>query len=754
MSTGKNDPCPCGSGKKFKHCCEGKSALPNKRMAAPSPEEINPLVTLFNTRRYAELESQARALLDRYPKSGFVWKLLGAALQMQGKEALPAFLKTAELMPTDAEAHFNLGVVQKGLGQLEDAAASYRRALKIKPDYAEAHNNLGNTLRELGQLEDATVSYRRALKLQPNYVDTHFNLGNTLKDLGRLDEAIISLRRAAELNPALVAAHNNLGATFKELGRLDEAVSSYRRAIELDPTLATAYSNLGAALQELQRFPEAVSSYQRALQLRPDYAEAHCNLGIAMKKTGRFDEAVACYRRAAELQPDYALARSELGGALKDLGLIDEALVSFRQAVQLKPDSPEMFSNLLFTMNYANLSPAACLVEARRYGQLVTSKATAPFTTWMCDAQPERLRVGVVSGDLNLHPVGYFLESLLPQINPDRIELIAYPSDAKCDVLTTRIQPFFKAWKPIVELSDADAAKLIHADGVHVLLDLSGHTGKNRLPVFAWRPAPAQASWLGYFATTGVAEMDFLLADETGVPEQHHAHFTEAIRYLPDTRLCFSAPQADVPVSTLPALKSGHITFGCFQNLAKIGNSVLALWADILNALPDARLRLQSKQLIDTEVAAQLVTRLGQHGINPTRVALHGFSTRATYLAAHAEVDILLDTFPFPGGTTTCEALWMGVPTVTLAGDTLIFRQGASLLSASGLNEWITNTPSEYVERTVALASDLPKLSALRATLREQVLTSPLFDAPRFARNFEKALWGMWRDKTRQTNNQ
>ncbi|MBI3222554.1 MAG: tetratricopeptide repeat protein, partial [Nitrosomonadales bacterium] len=334
-------------------------------------------------------------------------------------------------------------------------------------------------------------------------MDTHFNLGNALKHLGRLDEAAASYRRALQLNPGFAAAHNNLGATLKDMGRFEEAAASYRRAVELQPDSADAHNNLGTALKELNRLDEAVASYRRALQLNPGYAEVHGNLG----------------------------------NAYKELGQVDDALNSYRRTLQLKPDLPEIFSSLLLTLNYtASQSTAECLAEARRYGQLVSGKASAPFSSWNCDPEPQRLRVGMVSGDLCNHPVGFFLEGLLAHIDPARIELVAYPTCATVDALTRRIQPYFSAWKPLLGLSDEQAARLIHADGVHVLIDLSGHTGRNnRLPVFAWRPAPVQASWLGYFATTGVAEMDYLLADRMGVPEEHRAHFTETIHYLPET---------------------------------------------------------------------------------------------------------------------------------------------------------------------------------------------------------------------------
>jgi len=282
---------------------------------------------------------------------------------------------------------------------------------------------------------------------------------------------------------------------------------------------------------------------------------------------------------------------------------------------------------------------------------------------------------------------------------------------------------------------------------VHVLLDLSGHTAHNRLPVFAWKPAPVQASWLGYFATTGVAEMDYLMTSEVAVPQAHRNHFTESVWYLPDIWLCFTPPKLELPVNTLPALTNGYLTFGCFQRLDKISDTALSAWGHILRARPRAKLLLANKELCNQTTVVQFTQRLEEQGIDPARVDLQGAAkSRGDYLARYNNVDVMLDTFPYPGVTTTCEALWMGVPTLTLAGDTLLSRQGAGMLVPAGLSDWVAYSEEGYVEKAIQLTSDLPKLAALRAGLRQQVLASPVYDAPRFARNFEAALWGMWRN--------
>jgi predicted O-linked N-acetylglucosamine transferase (SPINDLY family) len=482
--------------------------------------------------------------------------------------------------------------------------------------------------------------------------------------------------------------------------------------------------------------------------LKPDYAEAHNNLGIVLNEQGRLDEAIASYGRALALKPDYAEAHSNRGNALKDQGRLDEAVADFRQALTLQPNFTDAHSNLLFSLNYLPSQTAAhYLNEARRYGRQATTQVGTPFSDWRCPVRPERLRVGMVSGDFRNHPVGYFLENVLADVNQDKIELIAYPTNRREDELTARIHPHFVAWKLLAGLDDETAARLIHDDGPHVLLDLSGHTRSNRLPVFTWKPAPVQATWLGYVASTGVAEIDYLLADPVAVPEAHREHFSEKIWYLPDTRFCFSPPATgnDFPSTPLPALRNGYLTFGCFQNLAKINNEVLAVWGRIFQRLPRARLRLQNRLFNSPAILEQLQGRLARHGIAPGSTMFEKKVPRLEYLAAHDQIDIILDTFPFPGGTTTCEALWMGVPTVTLAGNTMVARQGASLLACAGLADWIAVDAEDYVDKALTHAADLEQLARLRTGLRRQVLASPLFDGPRFARNFEAALWGMWR---------
>ena len=610
----------------------------------------------------------------------------------------------------------------------------------------------GNEFLTQGKLEEAAECYRQAVSINPDFAEGFLNLGFVLKEQKRFAEAEQQIKQAVRINPTLEDAYYILGVISQERGDLAGAIANFTKALDIKPDFEVVYLDLGRVLFRSGQTEGAKRVIEKGLSLNPDSAELHFYLGNIYAEEKALEKALACYQKALLIWPDSPAIYNNLGSAYIDLGRVDEAIESYQKVLSLYPDSIEAASSLLFIQSFAaNGSPAKYLEEAKALGSKLVALAR-PYTDWHVSLTSDGsspLRVGLVSGDLKGHPVGFFLESLLAHLNQSRVELVAYNTQTHEDALTARIKPRFVAWSCIAGLSDEAAAQKIHADGIHILVDLAGHTSHNRLPLFAWKPAPVQVSWLGYFASTGVPGIDYLLADPISVPESQREQFTETIWYLPDTRLCFTAPATDAQqaLKPPPAAQNGFITFGCFQNVRKISDDVLAVWGTILQALPQARLRLQNKQMNSDAAREQLAQRLARVGIGQDRVTLEGPISREAYLAAHAEVDIILDTFPYPGGTTTCEALWMGVPTLTLAGDTMLARQGASMLTCAGLGEWVANDKSDYVAQALSFAKDVDRLAQLRAGLREQVLASPLFDAPRFARHLEDALQGMWQHK-------
>jgi predicted O-linked N-acetylglucosamine transferase (SPINDLY family) len=536
-----------------------------------------------------------------------------------------------------------------------------------------------------------------------------------------------------------------LGVALGQQDKTTAAVGAMQKAVQLGSGDAEVHFNLGTLLKKLGRKEEAESALAQAIHLQPGHVLACNNLGNLLREMGRLDESEAMLRQTLRLKPDYAEAHNNLGNVLQDLGRLEESLVSFQRAIKLNPDYTDAHSNLLFVFNYvANETPFTHKADAQRYGALVSRRRTHRYTDWFSPPSPTKLRIGFVSGDFRNHPVGFFLESLLANIDPARFELFSYTTQGSEDELTTRIKPFFAEWRELSNLSDEAAAKMIHADALHLLIDLSGHTAKNRLPVFACKPAPIQVTWLGYFATTGVAEIDYWLSDPYVLPEKEEDHFTEAIWRLPETYLCFTPPTEKVEINPLPALSNGCVTFGCFNNLTKMNDAVVALWATVLNSVPSSRLFLKTRQLDDKRIVEEVLSRFAIHGILIDRLILEGRSPRAELLASYNRVDIALDPFPYPGGTTTLEALWMGVPVLTKCGDRFLSHIGESIARNAQQTDWIAHDDEDYVRKAVKFSTDLDKLAALRSGLREQVLASPLFDSPRFARHFEAAMWGMW----------
>ncbi|MFZ6648661.1 tetratricopeptide repeat protein [Undibacterium sp. TJN25] len=649
---------------------------------------------------------------------------------------------------TSVNEAIQIALAHHQTGDFSAAENIYKHILDVDGTNSAALHLYGALALQSGNVEFAYELMSQSLQINPDHAELHCNFGVALKMKGRLAEAKASFIRALDLKPDYAQAHSNLGTIFHEQREFDKALASFKAAIALDPENGDSYFNQGLTLHSLQKLPESVIAYQRALALKPDSALVHTQLGTVFRELRQFDNAEADFRKALQIDPNFAGAHNNLGELLRDKGQLELALESYRRALDIQPDFFVARSNFLFTSNYLPKALAEIqLSEARNFGELVRFYAH-PFDQWPNSPNPHRkLRIGLVSGDLRSHPVGFFIESILASHKQDgsgTVEYIAYSNHYLDDDISRRIQGYCHDWRLVEGISDARLARQIHHDRIDILIDLSGHTARNRLPMFAWKPAPIQVTWLGYFATTGVQEIDYILADRWSLPNDEEHHFTEKVWHLPETRLCFSVPNEEVPVSALPALVNNHITFGCFSNLSKVNDMTIALWAGLLAAIPYSRLLLKSRQLDDLGMRQKTVGLFASYGITADRLLLEGAVPRKAYFAAYHRVDIMLDTLPFPGGTTTIEALWMGVPVLTLAGESFLERQGVSLLINANLPDWIAITPDDYIARAISHASNLQQLANLRGNLRQQLLTSTLFNSTRLAFKLEVALRGMW----------
>jgi protein O-GlcNAc transferase len=662
-------------------------------------------------------------------------------------EAIASYRTALSIQPAYVEAHFNLGIALQDHGDLNAAIACYRKAVALKPDFADAHYRLGEIFFN-GQhlLPEAEAGFRRALEIKPDHADAHLKLGNVLKDLGRLEEAEVSYREVLKLMPDFAEAHSNLGNVLKNLGRLDEAVISYRRALQIKPDFSEVHSNLGNALKDMGRLAEAEATYRRALQFKPDNADAHINLGATLQGMERLVEAETVYRQALQISPDHADVHSNLAVTLRELDRLNEAEASYRRAIQLKPDHAVAHSSLLFLYAYHGvIDPDEYLVQARNWEQACLSNHDRQVAHHRIFQRPplagRRLRVGYVSGDFRQHAVSHFIEQLFTHHDRTRVELFAYSNSGLRDAVTERLQALVDHWVLITGVNDAVVRDRIEADGIDVLIDLSGHTAGNRVGVFARRAAPVQAYYLGYFASTGLTGMDYWIGDDILTPAETDSHFSEQVWRLP--RVSWSYDGKDAPPPNWQPDPDDTVWVGSFNQLGKLNAATLALWAKVLHAMPQGRLLLKTKELADIANRQRILDVMTSHGIAPERIELQdGGITPGwrEHMAYYNRLDIVLDPVGAMGGvTSTCDALWMGVPVITLIGDRVTSRATASIVNAIGHPEWITRSEAEYLDKVVTLARDEEQRKALRSEQRDRMAQSPLCDAKNLAVNLENA---------------
>ena len=607
---------------------------------------------------------------------------------------------------TDSEALLEQAMARLHARDYRAAAALFNRAIALGLDAPEIRNNLGQALRFLGDRAGAEAAYREALRQRPAYIRAAANLvGMWLPAQADAAQAVIAATLAAGAGEDL---HRAVAGLWRDAGRPDRAMFHLRALLETSPGDALLRSELGTTLMGLGQPSAALPHLARVAEELPDRADAKVNYGLALQQSGDIAAAMAVQRRAIAEDP---LCRPA-------------------------------WQNLLLGLNYLPGITAEEVADAHRaYAARFARPGPAAFAN--VPDPDRRLRIGMLSGDFRQHPVGYFLEAAITAHQRAGFHLTAYDVGKRTDATTARLRGAFDAWRSLGKLEDEAIVAQIRADGIDILVDLTGHTETSRISVMEYRPAPVQVSWIGYANTNGVAAMDWIIADAVVLPPEDEALYIEKPLRLPGCYLCYTPPREAVAPSPPPMLHKGHVTFGCFNNLAKINEEVLGAWAAILKRLPDARLLLKTAVLREVETAQKLRARFAAAGGDVARLDLEGHSPRADYFARYATVDFMLDPFPFPGGTTTAEAIHAGVPTLTRRGrGGMISRNGETLLSAVGLQDWIAADTADYIEKAVGFAGDADGLAAIRTRLS----LGPLGDAATYARGLEAAWRYIWRE--------
>jgi protein O-GlcNAc transferase len=631
---------------------------------------------------------------------------------------------------------FRQGLAHHQAGDATAAAALYRQGLALSDTSPDAWHLLGVALVQTGDIDAAITALQRAVALKPNFADAHGNLATALQTAGRLAEAETAARTAIALSPDTAAFHFNLGNLLAVLARPDDALAAYDDAIGLQPVYPEAHSNRGSVLRDLEQLDAATAAFETAVAQKPAYAEARYNLANAYRDQGKLTRAEDEIRRVLAERPN-AKTYNALGVILSDQGRSAEAVNAFASAMAQDETYMPAASNWLSAQQYVpgvsepSLARAHALWTARHVSAFVPAtpqlRAQAPVT------------VGFVSPDLGVHPVGLLSVRMFEHLDPERVHAVVFStrSQAREDEISARIAKV-TTWRRVDGLSDEDLARAIREAGVHILFDLSGHTAGHRLGVFARKTAPIQISWLGYVGTTGLASMDCVLADDVQAPPGTEAHYTENTIRLPHGYTCFDPPRITGARET-PAARNGFVTFGSLNNPAKLSDDAIASYAQILARTPSSILLLKFRGLEDAGVQQRLRAAFAAHGIGPERLRIEGRAPRLAFLKSYDEVDIALDTFPYSGGLTTCEALWMGCPVVTFPGATFAGRHAASYLTHAGLGDLVAKDQAGFTALAVTLANDLPRVQALREML-PQTVARTLCDGARFAEDFSAAM--------------
>jgi protein O-GlcNAc transferase len=591
---------------------------------------------------------------------------------------------------------------------------------------------------------DAESSSRTLIHRFPEHGFAHKILGAVLRAQGRLDEALAVCKETAKLRPDDHEAHFNLACELHQQGHLEESASSYLIALKLQPNNAIAYKNLGGVLKTLNLLQDAEMCCRQAIALAPSMAGAHNNLGNVLQAQGRYAQATTSFRNALKLNPNYADAHNNLAVSLKDQGFWDEARTSYENALKIRPDWPTANNNLLYCLSHdVSVDARQLFSEHLAFGARFEAPLRKDWPVHSNTKDPERcLQVGFISGDFFDHALSSFLEPVLPFLsNKPSIALHAYYTQTINDAVTQRLRDHFAHWHAVPNLNDIELAAKIRRDRIDILIDLSGHTAHNRLLTFARKPAPIQASWLGYPGTTGLQAIDYHLHDRFWIPPgELDWQFTEKSALLPAGAVFLPSENAP-PIQSLPAQMNGYITFGSFNRVNKLNTSVLVLWAMLLREIPTARLVLGSIPLDSQE---SLIHCFESEGIERDRISIYPRSSMRDYLDLHHQIDICLDTFPYSGGTTTLHAAWMGVPTLTLAGETPSSRVGASILNQLNIQGFIATSIEDFLSNGCFWAKKVCELAALRMEMRERFQNSAMGQPELFSTSLDSVFRKMW----------
>ncbi len=716
------------------------------------PHALQLALHYYQQGRWAQAESLYRQVLQYQPKHAEALNWLGVCRAQQGdaEQALVYVQQAVQQEAKNADYQNNLGNLYLQQKLFAEAQACFVKALKLNPKFATAYLNLGVACKEQKNLKEAVDALRKAVKFAPQYTKAWYTLGSIYTAQKQLEAAQTAIQKALKLEPNNAEALTAMGNWYREKRQLDTAIRYYQKALSIRPDFAEAFKHLGAAQMQAKEYMEALQAYQKALELSPE-ADLACAVGVLLsEKLYQKTAALDYFELALQLDDACADAYNGIAAIYVLRGEIERALAYFQQAKTLAPDNHVAWLNEAFIRNYTALEPLSLFVESQKLHEQYPSATFPAQLAAQHRARKQRLRIGYLSNDLRDHSVAYFMQSIFAQHDKHQFEIFVYHRYATLDAMSEHLRGLVEHWHGCGDWTHEQCVKQMRQDQLDILLDLNGLTHADLVTLLTQKPAPLQMAYLGYSGTTGLACMDYRLVDaHTEPPEYAQQYSSERLLYLPHSYFCYQPPPAmqQLAITPPPVLRNGFITFGSFNNAAKISDDTIAAWATLLHQVADARLLLKTKMFGDEVTQALFKQRFAHYGISEERLIFQGIIIEKTeHLSFYSHIDIALDTYPYNGATTTCEALWMGVPVVSCCGKTHPSRMGLSILSTVGLADWVSDTPDGLVQTAVALAQDLPRLQMLRSSIREQMQRSPLMQAETFTRHLEQLYRQAWAD--------
>jgi protein O-GlcNAc transferase len=748
-------------------------------------EALEQAVRLHQAGQFAQAEPVYRQVVERVPQYADGWHLLGVLCYQTNRhdEAIRHLSQALQLQEPTGLFHSSLAEVYRAVGRHTDAERHFRRALDLDANIAEAWSNFGLMLSQTNRAADSIACFDRALALRPQFSDALLNRALALNALGRENEALASCIAAVDAQPtdgkprklleqfadsavtrndwpqACLALETltrvqpqdarlwrHFGDALLRSTQYTPAITVYQRAIQLQPNDAELWLLLAEALSSVGRRADAIAALQKVTTLQPERVEAWNNLGSLYKSGGEHGEALRCYETGLRHAPQQAALHINLGSLYLSGGRQEEAIAAYRRAMELEPTWHAAHSGMLQAEQYRSGNTDVTLGELhrewdRRHGQPLRST----WLPWNQSRDPQRvIRLGFISRDWGRHPIGFLLRDVLRGLPRDQFMVCCYSDRPIHDEVTKEIWQLSSVFRDVKALDDVQLAAMVRDDQIDILFDLAGHAAGNRLMTFARKPAPVQVSWLGYVGTTGLSAIDYLFTDEVMVPSGTESNYVEQIVRFTGAPACFRPPDELPDVGPLPALTRGGLSFAGFNNPCKVTLETLDVWSEILRRLPSSRLVLKYFGFDDRLNRERLHRLFGEQGVEPDRVELHGYTPLPDMLNLYRSMDMTLDPFPYTGGTTTFLSLAMSVPVMTLAGPTVGARQSASILRAAGLDDWVTYSHAEYIDRVVGWADRLDELATLRTQIRGKLLASPFSDAPALVRQFTSVVREIW----------